>query len=93
MTRCFDFRDKYSKEDIKALEKMHTKQLLKERNRLYYVSEYCNDCASHCEECDICSHNQEFNIQEVKRILATREHVLNKKEAKELRKKRIKEGR
>ena len=45
---CFDFQDKYSNEDIRALENMHTKQLLNERNRLYHVSEYCADCCCEC---------------------------------------------
>ena len=91
---CFDFQDKYTNEDIRALENMHTKQLLNERNRLYHVSEYCADCCcdKYDEECQRCGNNHEFNMQQVKRILATREHVLNKQESKELRKQRIKEG-
>lgn len=91
---CFDFQDKYSNEDIRALENMHTKQLLNERNRLYHVSEYCADCCcdKYDEECQRCSNNRTFNMQEVKRILATREHVPNKQESKALRKLRIKEG-
>lgn len=91
---CFDFQDKYSKEDIHALENMHTKQLLNERNRLYHVSEYCADCCcdKYDEECQRCGNNHEFNMQQVKRILATREHVPNKQESKALRKQRIKEG-
>ena len=91
---CFDFQDKYSNEDIRALENMHTKQLLNERNRLYHVSEYCADCCcdKYDEECQQCRNNHEFNMQQVKRILATREHVPNKQESKALRKLRIKEG-
>ena len=91
---CFDFQDKYSNEDIRALENMHTKQLLNERNRLYHVSEYCADCCcdKYDEECQRCGNNHELNMQQVKRILATREHVLNKQESKALRKQRIKEG-
>lgn len=91
---CFYFHPKYSYADINALEKMHTKQLLHERNHLYHVSEYCADCCCdrYDEECQRCGNNHEFNMQQVKRILATREHVPNKKESKELRKKRIKEG-
>lgn len=92
---CFDFQDKYSNEDIRALEKMHTKQILNERNRLYHVSEYCADCCccKYDEECQKCDSNRKFNMQQVKRILATREHVPNKQESKALRKQRIKEGR
>ena len=91
---CFDFQDKYSNEDIRSLENMRTKQLLKERNRLYHVSEYCADCCcdKHDEECQLCGNNHEFNMQQVKRILATREHVPTKQESKALRKQRIKEG-
>ena len=92
---CFDFQDKYTNESLRVLENMHTKQLLNERNRLYHVSEYCADCCcdKYDEECQRCGNNHEFNMQQVKRILATREHVLNKQESKALRKQRIKEGR
>ena len=91
---CFCFQDKYSNEDIRALENMHTKQLLNERNRLYHVSEYCADYyCNNDEECQRCVNNHEINLQQVKRILATREHVLNKQESRALRKQRIKEGR
>ena len=90
---CFDFQDKYTDENIRALENMHTKQLLNERNRLYHVSEYCADYyCNYDEECQLCGNNHEFNLQQVKRILATREHVPNKQESKALRKQRIKEG-
>ena len=91
---CFYFQDKYTNEDLRALENMHTKQLLNERNRLYHVSEYCADCCcdKYDEECQRCGSNHEFNMQQVKRILATREHVPNKQESKALRKQRIKEG-
>ena len=85
---CFDFQDKYTNEDLRALENMHTKQLLNERNRLYHVSEYCADCCcdKYDEEGQRCGNNHEFNMQQVKRILATREHVPNKQESKALRK-------
>ena len=91
---CFDFQDRYSYADIRALENMHTKQLLNERNRLYHVSEYCADCCcdKYDEECQRCGNNHEFNMQQVKSILATRDHVPNKQESKALRKQRIKEG-
>lgn len=90
---CHDFQDKYSQQDIDVLKQMHTKQLLNERNRLYQVSEFCGDCrCSQDPECQICFANQQYNIEQVKAILATREHVLNKKESKELRKQHIKEG-
>jgi len=92
---CFYFHYKYTYADIRALENMHTKQLLNERNHLYHVSEYCADCRcdKQDEECARCGNHQNFNMEQVKRILATREHVLNKQESKALRKQRIKEGR
>ena len=91
---CLYFSDKYSNADIAELEKMRTRQLLKERNRLYHVSEYCSDCCcdKYDEECVMCSNNQAFNIAQVKRMLATREHIPNKQESKALRKKKIKRG-
>ena len=90
---CHDFQDKYSQEDIDVLKQKHTKQLLNERNRLYHVSEFCADCHDTTDpECQHCYANQKYNMNQLKAILATREHVLNKKESKELRKKRIKEG-
>ena len=91
---CFYFQDKYTNDDLRALENMYTKQLLNERNRLYHVSEYCADCCcdKYDEECQGCGNNHEFNMQQVKRILATREHVPNKQESKALRKQRIKVG-
>lgn len=94
MSSCLYFLDKYSKEDIAKLEKLHTKQLLKERNCLYHVSEYCADCCCdrYDDECKNCGNNHEFNMQQVKRILATREHIPNKQEAKALRKARKKKG-
>lgn len=90
---CLYFSPRYTEDKIKALEKMHTKQLLNERNRLYHVSEYCADCCDkYDDECKQCGSNRDFNVQQVKRILTTREHVLNKQESKSLRKARIKRG-
>ena len=93
ITPCYDFQDKYSSADIETLQKMHTKQLLKERNRLYNLSEFCGDCCCRDEQCATCIQNQEYNMSQVKAILATREHVPNKKESKSLRKEKIKRGR
>ena len=90
---CFDFQDKYSNEDIHALENMHTKQLLNERNRLYHCSCSGSYYVSNSPECQACCQNEDYNMEQVKKILATREHVLNKQESKALRKQRIKEGR
>lgn len=89
---CYDFQKRYSKADVEALEKKHTKQLLKERNGSYIRSEYCTDCCGDHEECVECQSNIEFNKAVINRLLATREHVLNKQESKALRKQRIKEG-
>ena len=89
---CYDFQDKYSAMDIAALEGKHTKQLLKERNRFYVNAGFCYDCCGDLDECGECRSNIEYNLGQVKRILATREHVLNKQESKALRKERIKKG-
>ena len=90
---CFDFQDKYSDKDIEALNSLHTRQLLKMKNINYKRSEYCCDmCDKRDPECRLCISNQQFNREQIKAILDTREHVPNKKEAKEIRKQRIKEG-
>ena len=89
---CFDFQDKYTNEDLRVLENMHTKQLLNERNRLYHGGCSSNYYVSNSPECDACCQNRDYNMQQVKRILATREHVPNKQESKAVRKQRIKEG-
>lgn len=89
---CFDFQDKYTNEDIRALENMHTKQLLTERNRLYHSGCSGSYYVSNSPECAACCQNNEYNMEQIKKILATREHVLNKQESKALRKQRIKEG-
>lgn len=89
---CYDFCTRYTETEIEALEKKHTKQLLKEHNSSYVRSEYCTDCCGDHEECSECQSNIEFNRAVIKRLLATREHVLNKQESKALRKQRIKEG-
>ena len=92
---CLYFQDKYSNADIAVLEKMPTRQLLKERNRLYHVPEYCADCCcdKYDKECQICNNNVRYNREQIKRILATREHIPNKQESKALRKEKIKRGR
>ena len=40
---CYDFQKRYSKADVEALEKKHTKQLLKERNSFYVNTGNCYD--------------------------------------------------
>ena len=91
--RCNNYVNRYTEADIAALNQKHTKQLLKERNKLYVVSEYCHDCfASTSKECMACENNFLYNRAIVKRILATREHIPNKQESKAIRKQRIKEG-
>ena len=93
MVTCIDFTQRYTDEQIRQLQTLHTKQLLKKRDFSYVYSELCRDCYSRCEECDTCIANEEFNREQIKAVLATREHVLNKQESKALRKQRIKEGR
>ena len=90
---CFDFCTRYSEADIEAMEKKHTKQLLNERNSLYHSSCSGSYYVSNSPECAACCQNNEYNMEQIKKILATREHVLNKQESKALRKQRIKEGR
>ena len=89
---CYDFQKRYSESEVDALEKKHTKQLLKERNLWYHCG--CNGTyyVSNSPECEACFQNTKYNLEQVKKILATREHVLNKQESKALRKQRIKEG-
>ena len=89
---CCYFTRVYTTEEIEKLNKMHTKQLMNERNKLYTVTGYCNDLCCHDAECHLCQANIQHNKEQLKKILATREHVLNKKEAKELRKARAKGG-
>lgn len=89
---CFDFQDKYTNEDIRALENMHTKQLLNERNRLYHGGCSGTYYVSNSLECEACCQNNKYNREQIKKILATREHVLNKQESRALRKQRIKKG-
>ena len=89
---CYDFQKRYSEADVEALEKKHTKQLLKERNSFYINTGNCYDWCGDLEGCSECRSNIEFNKAVIKRLLATREHVLNKQESKALRKQRIKEG-
>jgi hypothetical protein len=92
MIECFSFRHRYTEQDIVNLNQMHTKQLLKERDR--YYSDGCsgNYYTSDTPECEACLANQAYNMTQIKKILATREHVLNKQESKALRKQRIKKG-
>ena len=91
--KCPDFQNRYTDADIQALKKLHTRQLIKERNRLYFVSEWCHDyCDKRNVECGVCSDNIRYNKERIKAILSTREHVPNKQESKALRKARIKKG-
>jgi hypothetical protein len=90
---CFDFCTRYSEAEVEAMEKKHTKQLLNERNSLYHGGCSGSYYVSNSPECEACWQNNEYNMEQIKKILATREHVLNKQESKALRKQRIKEGR
>ena len=71
-------------------DKFHTKQLMDMRyNPPYAAYEY------YCESCSAeeqCCENREKNQQALREVLATRPHVLNKKESKELRRNRKKQG-
>lgn len=93
MKKCYCFHHKYSASDIEALKKLHTKQLLKTRDALYSGPSCSCYFSFKDQTCKECYANVEYNLQQVKTILATREHVLNKQESKALRKQKIKEGR
>lgn len=67
----------------KNLEKMHTKQLLKELRSYYWQCDY----SSKEEE-----ENEKKRISEIKSILATREHVPNKIESRNARILKKKQG-
>jgi len=72
----------WSKEQM---ETKHTRQLLAELRRTYFAWDYDwtdEDCAA----------NAKYR-QELKDVLATREHIPNKIESKNIRKARIKKGR
>ena len=89
---CWDFTYAYTQDEIKDLEKLHTKQLLNKKRGLYLAGDVCQDCCGYLKECDDCFKNFYFNLDILKSILSTREHILNKKESKELRKAKIKKG-
>jgi len=76
--------------DENEYKKLHTKQLLKELDGLRKSNPAnCCFCCSNWRKCDKIN---EENMNMIRKILATREHVLNKKESKQLRKERIKRG-
>ena len=71
------------------LEKLHTKQLLRSRVHTTYPCSTDIQCP-HYKECKRALEEEQALIKE---ILATREHIPNKKESKQIRKERIKRGR
>ena len=73
------------------LEKMHTKKLLHWGYRSGGIIAW-SGCNNGSEACRLCRKHREANRALVKEILATREHIPNKKESKQLRKERIKRG-
>ena len=90
--KCWEFREAYTEEEIKNLEKLHTKQLLNKKRGLYIAGDICIDSCGDLAECKDCFNNEKFNLSILKNILSTREHIPNKKESKELRKAKIKKG-
>lgn len=91
MNRCDEFTERYTAEELEALNKLHTKQLLRKLRGIDVCSEYCQDMSDRRNpECVKCRANQKYNREQLK---ATREHIPNKQESKALRKARIKEGR
>ena len=69
-------------------EKMHTKQLLKWLNATRTYLEWA--CLDSCTDCSNCP--KIINRKIIKDILATRPHIPNKKESKQIRIERIKRG-
>ena len=91
---CDMFTKCYTTDEITALNKLHTKQLLKRLRSSRVCGEDCRYLyTSSSPECQQCLANQKYNEQQLKAILATREHIPNKQESKALRKARIKKGR
>ena len=76
-----EFYDRKTKEE---LSKLHTKQLLKHLRNTYGWGDYDWECKDY----EALSKYQDL----IKSILATREHIPNKKESKALRKAKIKKG-
>lgn len=70
---------------LAEMEHKHTRQLLAELRRTYYAWDY--DWTEEDEKA-----NETYRTQ-LKAVLATREHIPNKKESKAIRKARIKKGR
>lgn len=70
------------------LEKLHTKQLL---NIRVFYSLPSNDC-DYCIYKKECRKEAEEYRTLIKKVLATRPHVSNKKESKAIRKEKIKRG-
>lgn len=94
MNRCDIFTERYTTKELEALNKLHTKQLLKQLRGSRICGEDCRYYyTSSSPECQQCLANQKYNEQQLKAILATREHIPNKQESKALRKARIKKGR
>ena len=81
------FKNRDNVENI-DLEKLHTKQLLK--LKIMANSDKCDSCSDEFA-IEYYAKLQVF-IDKVKLVLATREHVLNKKESKAIRKAKIKKG-
>lgn len=94
MDNCDVFTQCYTSEEIEALNKLHTKQLLKKLKGSRVWGEDCRDYFTiSSPECQKCLVNQMYNEQQLKAILIMREHFPNKQESKALRKARIKKGR
>jgi hypothetical protein len=70
--------------------KLHTKQLLDTLR--CFTANPPFECMGFCTNYSECATTHEYNINLVKEILSTREHVLNKQESKALRKEKIKRG-
>ena len=76
--------------DKQEKEKCHTKQLLNTLNNMRKNNPAT--CCGFCKNWTKCDKIHNENMELIKNILSTREHIPNKKESKQLRKERIKRG-
>lgn len=84
----------FTKEDLKNLKTRQLLKLLRNYDWSKYCSFYSRYCECPCDSCIKCLQLEYIKINRrlIKEELATREHIPNKKESKELRKLRKKIG-
>ena len=72
---CFDYQDKYTEDEIKILEGMRTRRLLKVRDSLNFAARQTQSCFGCTVDCNRCKANLEYNQAQVERTLSTREDI------------------